>query len=152
MDSEIGPARPDELAQVRQLYRDYRAYIEGLYSIRPFEDAEIEGLPGRYQLIVYRSGGQVAGCVAWHHWREGIAEMKRLYVPPTVRGQGVGRQLAAHVISEVRGLGYQTLRLDTLEAMTSAIALYRSLGFVEIDNYHGRPLPWALFFELNLTR
>jgi putative acetyltransferase len=150
MASEIGAVRADELDEVRQLYRDYRAYIESLYPFRPFEDAEILALPGRYQLIVYRCEGRVAGCVAWHHWSDGIAEMKRLYVGPAARGQGAGRQLTEYVIDEVRRLDYRTLRLDTLEAMTPAIALYRSLGFQEIENYHGRPLPWALFFELPL--
>ena len=151
-DSEIGPARPDELDAVRALYRDYRAYIESLYPFRPFDDEEIAALPGRYRLLALRRNHQVAGCVAWHEWSDGIAEMKRLYVHPAARAQGDGRRLIESVITEVHALGYRTLRLDTLEAMTSAIALYRRLGFTEIANYHGHPLPWALFFELRLTR
>ena len=151
MDSEIGFVRPDELDAVRALYREYRAYIEGLYPFRPFADDEIAALPGKYQLIVLRRAGEVAGCVAWHAWTNEIAEMKRLYVRPGKRGKGDGRRLAEFVIADVRRHGYATLRLDTLEAMTSAIALYRSLGFREIENYHGRPLPWALFFELSTS-
>lgn len=151
-DSEIGPARPDELDAVRALYRDYRAYIESLYPFRPFDDDEIAALPGGYHLFVLRRNHQVAGCVAWSHWSDGIAEMKRLYVHPAARAQGDGRRLTEYVIAEVRALGYRTLRLDTLEAMASAIALYRRLRFTEIENYHGRPLPWALFFEMRFTR
>ena len=151
MDSSAGPVRDDELDAVRELYREYRAYIESLYPIRPFEDGEIAGLPGRYRLFVLRRDGQVSGCVAWHVLGDGVAEMKRLYVRPATRGQGGGRRLAELVIADVRREGYQVLRLDTLEAMTGAIALYRSLGFTEIENYHGRPLPWALFFELRIA-
>ena len=148
--ASIGPMRGHEREAVRQLYREYRAFIESLYPFRPFDDAEIEALPG--QVYVFRSltliaDAQVMGCAALRPLAPGIAELKRLYVQPQARGQQAGRRLTEYVIGEARVQGYQSLRLDTLEAMTGAIALYRSLGFVEIGNYHGRPLPWALFFE-----
>jgi ribosomal protein S18 acetylase RimI-like enzyme len=42
------------------------------------------------------------------------------------------------------------MRLDTIDTMTAAIELYRSLGFREIGAYRFNPLPGALFFEAGL--
>jgi ribosomal protein S18 acetylase RimI-like enzyme len=48
-------------------------------------------------------------------------------------------------------LGYSAIRLDTVrDQMAAAIAMYRSLGFVEISQYYDNPLAGALYLELIL--
>ena len=42
------------------------------------------------------------------------------------------------------------MRLDTIATMTPAIALYRGLGFEEIEPYYANPIPNAAYFELKL--
>jgi hypothetical protein len=39
------------------------------------------------------------------------------------------------------------MRLDTLPSMTEAIAMYRTIGFVEIPDYRFNPVEGALFME-----
>ncbi len=90
------------------------------------------------------------GCVALRKLEEGISEMKRLYVQPGFRGNGLGRRLAEAVIREAGEIGYQKMRLDSLASLKEAAVVYRSLGFVEIPAYRYNPLHGAVFMELVL--
>jgi ribosomal protein S18 acetylase RimI-like enzyme len=80
-----------------------------------------------------------------------MAEVKRMYVDPASRGNGVGRALMETLIAGARTRGYRTLRLGTLEEMTAAQGLYRSLGFQPIERYRPDELIDTRFFELSLT-
>lgn len=119
-------------------------------------DQELAGLPGAYappdgRLFLAQWENKPAGCVALRKLESGICEMKRLYLSPKFRGKGVGKILAEFIINEARKIGYQKMRLDTIQAnMQEAIVLYRQLGFNEIAAYRVNPLPGVIFMELVL--
>lgn len=150
----IPATRPSEVAQAKALVAEY---VEGLGLDLSFQDieAELHGFPGEYappegRLLLAMSGEEAAGCVGLRPLEPGVCEMKRLYVRPGYRGQGVGAQLARAVIREARELGYAAMRLDTLASMTAAVGVYRELGFRPIEPYYRNPIEGALFFELKL--
>ena len=62
-----------------------------------------------------------------------------MWTAPEARGLGVARRIIAVVETSAREAGLTTLRLDTNRALTEAQALYRKLGFVEIERYNGNP-------------
>jgi ribosomal protein S18 acetylase RimI-like enzyme len=143
-----------DLEAVRTLLRQYAA-IPGVGECVVGFAAEIAGLPGRYAgpegtLLLASVDGLKTGCGALRKFAPGICEMKRLYVEPATRGSGLGRMLAVRLIEAGRERGYRSMRLDTLPFMESAIALYCSLGFQQIERYDAGSPVNALYFELAL--
>ncbi len=153
--AQILPATPPEqVEQVRALVLEYVAWLGIDLDFQDFE-AEMREFPGDYAppegcLLLAEDAQGPAGCVGLRKLEPGICEMKRLYVRPRCRGQGLGQRLAQAVIREARALGYRAMRLDTLSTMHSAIALYQGLGFQPTAPYYRNPLRGALFFELKL--
>ncbi len=77
-------------------------------------------------------------------------EMKRLFVRPSFRQLGLGRQLAEQAIDMARMAGYDCLLLDTLSDMETARALYQELGFEEIPPYYFNPIEGAHYLKVQL--
>lgn len=145
----------ENIDHARQLFREYEAWLEIDLCFQNFE-RELANLPGEYappagRLLLAVANGQIAGCVALRKIGDGVCEMKRLFVRSEFRGKGLGHQLVDAIIRAGREIGYDRMRLDTLPPkMNDAIAIYRSLGFKEIEPYYDNPVLGATFMELNL--
>jgi putative acetyltransferase len=115
-------------------------------------DAELASLPGVYQrLLVVRIEGKPAGTIALRPLDKHSCEVKRLYVRPRYRGRGLARNLLEDAITEARALGYTQMFADTLPSMQSALALYKTRGFIETTPYSDNPTPGAIFLTLPLS-
>lgn len=151
----IQAALPEQIEQVRELFLEYAQSLGFSLCFQGF-DEELNSLPGAYappkgRLLLAKYAGQPAGCVALRPLESPICEMKRLYLRPAYRGKGLGRMLTDRVITEARLIGYERMRLDTIQSsMQDAIAIYRKIGFQEIPPYRKNPIAGALYLELQL--
>jgi putative acetyltransferase len=143
-----------DLGEVRELFHEYAASLEISLCFQNFEQ-ELASLPGKYappegRLFLARQANKACGCAALRPIDQGVCEMKRLYVRPAWRRQGLGRDLSMKIIAAAREIGYRCMRLDTLASMKSALSLYQSLGFRNIAPYYDNPSEKAVFMELLL--
>ncbi|MEA4825903.1 MAG: GNAT family N-acetyltransferase [Clostridium sp.] len=146
----------DMIEEIKQLFLEYVHSLKVDLSFQNFEE-ELNTLPGKYGqprgvLILALVDGKEAGCIALRNISEDICEMKRLYVRDCYRGLGIGKRLITIVIQEALKMNYQYIRLDTLPMMKNAQALYKSLGFYDIEPYVYNPIDGAKFMELKLEK
>ncbi len=138
-----------ELATIQAMLREYFSDI-AIPSDDP-KTSFIEEIATLYQppnvALVAVMDTHIAGCVFLKEIDQEYAEIQQLYVSHAARGKNIGQQLLEVLI--LRGFRtYQYLRLDTKHDLEPAIALYRKLGFYEIERYNNNPFA-QLFFELD---
>jgi ribosomal protein S18 acetylase RimI-like enzyme len=144
-----------DIEQARELFKEYEASLGISLCFQSF-DQELANLPGDYapprgRLLLAREYDQLLGCIALRPDGPTTCEMKRLFVRPQHRDRRLGRVLVEAIIEEARKIGYTHMRLDTLPGkMDRAIALYRSIGFLEIPPYYNTPVDSTTFMELDL--
>lgn len=145
---------PAQIEAVRGLLAEYVEWLGIDLSYQSFPE-EFAALPWRYappggDLLLALDGGEPAGCVALKPIDADCGEFKRFFVRPRFRGRGIGLALGRAIVDRARRIGYRRMRLDTLPAMTAAVAVYRALGFRPIEAYHLTPVKGTLFMELDL--
>jgi ribosomal protein S18 acetylase RimI-like enzyme len=155
---DINPVRtPEDLLDAIVLIREYVEWLNIDLAYQGFE-TEIIQMPGKYApptgellLARRRSDGVPIGCVALRALAdEGCCEMKRLYVRPEARGARVGKHLIDHIIKVALERGYREMKLDTLQRMEKAIAMYEAQNFVKCEPYYESPQKDTVFLSLDM--
>lgn len=88
-----------------------------------------------------KEGGSAVGMGGLRKVREGVGEIKRMYVKPEHRGKGLGRALMQQLLDKGKEFGFSSILLETGKFMTAAQHLYRSVGFKERAEYPGTEVP-----------
>ena len=84
--------------------------------------------------------GNVIGSAALGFDGSSGATLHRMWVDPSTRGLGIGKQLIDEIEKKAHDAGFESIRLETNSALHEAIALYRRCGYVEINAFsHDSP-------------
>ena len=141
---------PEDVAAAKALFVAYQAWLGVDLCFQGF-DAEIARFPQGYEVVLLaKLDGAPAGAVGLRALDASACEMKRLYVPEAFQGRGLGRALSVRLMDEARSRGFKLMRLDTLNRLEPAIALYRDLGFAECEAYYNNPVEGVIYMECAL--
>ena len=143
-----------DVALAKSLFMEYQQRLGVSLCFQDF-DRELATLPGAYapprgRLLLVGAPRAAFGCIALRPLDDTTGEVKRLYVQPAARKGGWGRKLVESLVAQAHAIGYAELKLDTLDWMSDARALYAKLGFRECAAYYVNPLPGAVYMSLAL--
>lgn len=101
------------------------------------------------RFLLARQDGHAVGCGALRIDPAGYGEVKRMYVDPARRGQGVAKQVMAALEQVARAERIGLLKLETGALQPEALALYRRLGFTPCGSFGDYPCAGgaSLFME-----
>ena len=124
-----------------------RAYVEelsgrfdsGFDPARSISAADHEMTPPAGLFLVATLYAEPVGCGALKLHRGAPAEIKRMWVAPSVRGLGLGRRLLAELEARAAAHGVRVLRLETNRTLNEAISLYRAAGYREVPAFNDEP-------------
>jgi putative acetyltransferase len=147
-----------ELDIVRDLFAGYQKELDEDLCFQSFgtelkEPLKKYGPPSGIIYLAYYNEEPV-GCIALMPLTsendKRICEMKRLYVKPEFRRYKIGRALIEKLLETAKEIGYDIMKLDTLQKLEAAIHLYKKYGFVETTSYYQNPLPGVVYMQKEL--
>ena len=83
--------------------------------------------------------GEAVGCGAVKHHADVPAEIKRMWIAPSVRGLGLGRRLLEKLEACALTGGARVAHIETSAVLTEALSLYRSTGWAEVPPFNDEP-------------
>lgn len=142
------------LDDIKKLIIEYITFLNRDLGFQNLEE-ELNDLKTKYtypngRIIVASVDEKVVSCVAFYKHNSKRCEMKRLYVKKEYRNFKIGQELVEEIITLAKKDGYQEMVLDTIKPLTSAINLYKKMGFKEIKPYYNNPMPDVIYMKLSL--
>lgn len=128
-------------------------------SVRDYISSTIDkicgDLPPKGVHYLLQSQDMIIGMGGLRQISENVGELKRIYIRPEYRGNGLGKILVQKLLENAKEFGYQSVNLDTAIFMREAQQLYYSLGFVDRDVYTEAETPpelrpYAIYMEKTL--
>jgi DNA-binding MarR family transcriptional regulator len=145
------PSSPAAVACLTQYYEELAERFDaGFDPARSISAAAGELTPPKGYFVLATLGGEPMGCGALKCHPD-FGEIKRMWVAPAARGQGVGRRILLRLEGLARKRHLCLLRLETNKALNEAQALYRSSGYREVPAFNDEAYAHH-WFEKLLTR
>ncbi|MEO0337797.1 MAG: GNAT family N-acetyltransferase [Bacteroidota bacterium] len=118
-----------------QLVQKLDAYLAEVDGDEHAFYAQYNGIANLNHTIVAYLNGQALACGAIKAFGEDAMEVKRMYVDPQARGQGVASQVLKGLEVWAKELGYERCVLETGERQVEAVHLYQNRGYQRTPNY-----------------
>jgi DNA-binding MarR family transcriptional regulator/GNAT superfamily N-acetyltransferase len=137
---EVDPEHPDARRCLAAYLAELDARSGTHFDPSAGSTAEPEEVrPPHGMFVVAYLRGTAMGCGALKHHDGGVSDVKRMWVHDGARGRGVGRRLLEDLERRAAEHGDNAVRLETNAVLVEAIALYRSVGYVEVEPFNEEP-------------
>lgn len=122
-----------DIARIQRLLIDLSPCLDFVGLLQGLQINDID-IPSDYVkpngcLHIAETGSHVVGCSLLNRIDDEVCELKRLFVLPGFRRQGIGTMLVRTSLTEAESMGCSILQLETLMSMKEAIAIYKRFGF-----------------------
>jgi ribosomal protein S18 acetylase RimI-like enzyme len=162
------PRRIDDLTEVTEVITEYLSEVCEVFHNVSGKTFDIEAMaqntvgnigsylpPHGCTWIARADDGRIVGMVYLKKIAPGTAEIKRLYVRPEARRNGLARALTEAALRAAPGFRANRIVLDSLAELHAAQALYRGLGFEYISRYAQSETdpdhdPWLIYMACEL--
>lgn len=121
---------------------DFRALVRLLDADLRIRDGEEHGFYAQFnkidmirEAVVAYQDEKPVGCGAFKQYEPGVAEIKRMFVVPERRGQGIAGKILAELELWAMEAGFSRCVLETGLKQPEAIGLYQKNGYELIPNY-----------------
>lgn len=125
-------------------------FPEGFDSDSAIDEAPATLNPPHGFFAIVGAAHSSSGCGGVHFLDNERGEIKRMWVAPESRGQGVATAILGYLESQIRQSGRTIALLDTNRVLTNAIALYERCGYEHISRYNDNPYA-HFWFRKNLV-
>ncbi len=112
------------------------------------EDPSEDLAPPTGLFVVVRRREALLGCVGLRLCGNGLGELKRIFVEPSARGQGLGGRMLSHLECVARDHDVVRLRLDTRSDLVEARRLYARHGYQEVEPFNDGPYAEHWFLKM----
>jgi putative acetyltransferase len=86
-------------------------------------------------VVVAYLDDEPAGCGCFKPYDAGAVEVKRMFVRPDARGNGISKMVLSELETWAHSLGYKYTVLETGEKQVEALSLYPKSGYLPIPKY-----------------
>jgi len=137
----IRPATNDDADAIRRVLFSVLAEYN-LTTEHRGVDTDLDDIAGNYFArgglfeVVELADRGIVGMVGLYAKDDGVCELRKMYLLPDMRGQGIGRQLLDRMLAAARQRGFKRMELETSSKLVEAIALYRRYGFTSYRGPH----------------
>ena len=142
IQSEYGKYLFDEI-YLKESRNDY------FESLTEFPNDTFQRPNGVY-FVVNGDTNKAVGAIGLGRVDKVSCEMRRFFVLPNQRGNGIGAQLVNFIIQEAKKMHYVRMYLETQPEMIQAIHLYEKCGFKRIAPYCHSLDPSTIHFALDI--
>lgn len=133
----LRPARTADSPAVKELvFAVLKEY--GLEPAQGSTDADLNDLEaayinrGGYFGVVEEADGALIGTYGLYPLKDGVAEIRKMYLRPAARGKGLGSHLLDKLLKIAAEKGFRRLELETAAVLKEAIGLYTKKGFTPV--------------------